>query len=317
MITVEGHDDAQYAIVDLVDPDGKELVRARGPGFGGLRDSANPPSVGEGFGSVMVPMAPGVRATPGRWRFRFRARDLDSREPDRQPGRVQVIRTEKHGQERPKLRLHVHTSGKPRKMIGADGKQHSWEQWSAAKIKGGESESYESAMLRVKQVFAEAGIDVVIDEDVHQLDRQLNVVDSLVGEGNELRVLFDAGQSDKPGLNLFFVSALQAGVSSGLYAGGVSPAIGVPPALPSGRRLGVAVTVNSGAVVGNTVVHEVAHYLGLHHTIEIDRKTVDPIPDTPAAGSKDNVMYPRQTSRRQVFSPQQAEVLRGSPLLEW
>ena len=83
-------------------------------------------------------------------------------------------------------------------------------------------------------------------------------------------------------------------------------------------------------LLGQTMAHEVGHFLGLFHTTELGGRSADPISDTPECPSGDisdynrivncpdysNLMFPTASFRNSVeVSAQQAEILRGNPLI--
>ena len=157
------------------------------------------------------------------------------------------------------------------------------------------------------RIFAQASIAVRIDaveRVANALERITDFNEPQETPGSQSAML-TALAADRPGLDVFFVESLPAGVA------GLS--LGTPgPPLRGSYYFGVVVRGGFPAIEGARVVaHEVAHFLALQHVVNrgISGRTYpDPLDDT--APGTDNLM-----TAGTVLTPGQAFALTRSALL--
>jgi hypothetical protein len=132
---------------------------------------------------------------------------------------------------------------------------------------------------------------------------------------------------DDGGINLFLVREM--GPLLGI-SGGIPGAIGVHGTEASG--VSIALDVVGLDRADAVIFHEISHQMGLFHTTESDGLELEPLSDTPScpldqdldqdgilrsdecsAYDADNLMF--WDGEGDALSPQQAELLRRSPLL--
>jgi hypothetical protein len=208
------------------------------------------------------------------------------------------------------------------------------------------------ALAIVDEIFAQA--DIVIGEL-----RQIAVP----GELPELGTAFPRGDSaqgfavlhdrfgvyiELPGLfelsagagnaaiNLFFVqeiAPLGPGGEPEAQSGGIPGPLGMHGTGASGIAISTDMMAGNAEMLGRTLAHEIAHYLGLFHTSELDGSVYDPLDDTPecrldrdvdgdglsvadcAEHGADNLMFWAKTTGTQL-TPQQREVLQRAAILQ-
>ena len=154
-------------------------------------------------------------------------------------------------------------------------------------------------------------------------------------EINDLFKLSQEPEYDPLRLNVFLISSFSGDMEGVL---GVSGGIPGSPGLHGGPISGVvfategllgqsSIFMNGNELLGQTMAHEIGHYLGLFHTSEMQGDQTDPINDTPSCPSAtissremqscpdyDNLMFPTASMRDSVvITDQQSEILRGQP----
>jgi hypothetical protein len=166
----------------------------------------------------------------------------------------------------------------------------------------------------IKQIFGQAGItvsEVTFHTSSAPNTIRVDTTNSLPDLDNEL-LAATTGQSTTVGLDIVLVRSI---TDANGQPGGV---LGVAGGIPGSPVLG---TPHSGAVVsiandcGQTLLgpvasHEVAHTLGLFHSMEQAGQT-DPLTDTQPDGSQ-NLMFWEENSGRHL-TLQQGQVLRNDP----
>lgn len=162
----------------------------------------------------------------------------------------------------------------------------------------------------LRRIYAQAGIEVVVDEALALRDTGLEKLTSFT-EPQE------APESDSAALARLVSpktrsSALDVMIVDDLPSGVAGLSLGVPgPPLPDSYYFGVVVAAASDAVLARVVAHETAHFLGLQHVENrgVSGKTYeDPIADT-------SVDQPNLMEDGTKLTPGQAFVLTRSPLL--
>lgn len=134
-------------------------------------------------------------------------------------------------------------------------------------------------------------------------------------------------EGDLMSVNVFFIQG---------FAGDMSGTLGISAGIPGSAGLhggpggglifsSASLQRSGGRLVGQTLSHEVGHYLGLFHTTEFNFLGQDHLEDTPVCptigrGSSacpdfTNLMYPAAANRpRTELTPGQAQILRANPL---
>lgn len=102
----------------------------------------------------------------------------------------------------------------------------------------------------------------------------------------ELPALFrlSAGAGNSA-INLFFVSEIEPrvpGAEPEAESGGIPGPLGMHGTGASGIAISTDMMAGNAEMLGRTLAHEIAHYLGLFHTSEADGRVFDPLDDTPA-----------------------------------
>jgi hypothetical protein len=164
---------------------------------------------------------------------------------------------------------------------------------------------------QLRQILGGAGIEVEVDRIVNLPDSGLSQMTELTepqepptSMSSELALLAGA-MVDGEALNLFVVDALPFGVAGW--------SLGTPgPPLPDTYYSGVVAASAEGNQLGRVLAHEIGHYLGLSHVVNVGvsgAEYPDPLDDTePGSG---NLMAGEGVR----LTPDQAFVLERSPLL--
>jgi hypothetical protein len=153
----------------------------------------------------------------------------------------------------------------------------------------------------------------------------------------ELPGLFElSAGAGNAAINLFFVqeiAPLRTGGEPEAQAGGIPGPLGMHGTGASGIAISTDMMAGDAEMLGRTLAHEIAHYLGLFHTSELDGSVSEPLDDTPecrldrdqdgdglsvadcAEHGADNLMFWAKTTGTQL-SAQQREVLRRAAILQ-
>jgi len=139
-----------------------------------------------------------------------------------------------------------------------------------------------------------------------------------------------------PAVNLFFVRDIAPRSADGepeAEAGGIPGPLGMHGTGASGIAIATDMMAGEPQMLGRTLAHEIAHYLGLFHTSEADGSVYDPLDDTPECRPEqdrdgdrlsvadcqdhgaDNLMFWAKTSGT-LLTPQQIAVLQRALILQ-
>jgi hypothetical protein len=152
----------------------------------------------------------------------------------------------------------------------------------------------------------------------------------------ELPALFrlSAGAANSA-VNLFFVSEIEPRTGNAepeAQSGGIPGPLGLQGTSASGIAISTDMMAGDARMLGRTLAHELAHYLGLFHVSESDGSVLDPLADTPecrtaqdtggdgltvedcAEHGADNLMFWAKTSGT-LLTEQQRSVLRSAVIL--
>lgn len=146
----------------------------------------------------------------------------------------------------------------------------------------------------------------------------------VIGSEEELYEMFSNVSATAPlaTANVFLVRDL-GGVAE--WIAGISGGLPGPPMLRGTPHSGLALaTQQEGEVAGDTLAHELGHFLGLYHTTEMNGATQDTIDDTPSCSfdpenwreimrcaTIDNIMFPSLTPVMTEITEGQCFVVRG------
>lgn len=295
-VTILGAPTFYYLVAYLEGPDGVvisdsppgvELTEEEKANLYGQWLGANRAGVGvvPGFGSALVPNNPSVALTPGTWKLQVMGVGATIADPA--VGTVDV-RVAIKGSDAPPtkgtLNVSLHFGG---------GCGLTSTTWHGTVI--------EDVIQVAKNFLTTANIDLVIQEvDDVTAAPAYDVLspDSGLGE------LF-ATSSHPRGIDVFVVAISSTGIA-GMSAGIPGPAL-TPGSYGGGVVLGCRPTLT-------TLGHELGHYLGLYHTVELDGSARDQLDDTKDAGIG-NAMKPDGGNAAGKFSAQQAWVLHRNPLV--
>lgn len=178
----------------------------------------------------------------------------------------------------------------------------------------------QSAISQLRDIYAAAGIDVEValrDVPAPQL-----LVEHDAGDA-ELSDLFGSGGHLPMGVNVFLVEQLYRTTAEGTQAiAGLAGGIPGPPLQVGGAQSGVAVSLALGPAeddrLGVVIAHELAHFLGLFHTVEAAAPGAEPLQDQLDDTDADGhwLMHWSPQADSTEFSPEQARRLRASPWIE-
>lgn len=148
----------------------------------------------------------------------------------------------------------------------------------------------------------------------------------VIGSMDELHEMFSLLSVSTPraSANLFVVRDL-SGISE--WVAGIAGGLPGPPCVTGTVHSGVAIEAQADSeILGDTMSHEVGHFLGLFHPTEMDGRVQDPILDTPtctfdpdayyemmACETFDNIMFPVLTGTADDITAGQCFVVRGNP----
>ncbi len=178
----------------------------------------------------------------------------------------------------------------------------------------------QTAIKQLRDIYATAGIDVEValrDVQAPQL-----LVEHDAGDA-ELSELFGSGRDLPMGINVFLVEQLYRTTPAGTQAiAGLAGGIPGPPLQVGGAQSGVAVSLALGPAeddrLGVVIAHELAHFLGLFHTVEAAAPGAAPLEDQlDDTDTGDQwLMHWSPQADSTAFSAEQARRLRTSPWIE-
>jgi hypothetical protein len=295
---VQGSDNTLLQISDLVDPTGeiwvssgateKKLTPYHQPVLSGAISLNRSEAVVPGFASLLVPNQ--LKKTvlpPGKWRVRV----YTHKEPLEKKLKVKIFSKTKIAEGSLPVQI-----------------------WVSSRSVWAKDEEFTKMLRRVSEIYAAVGIAVdfsspLLVDAPHQLP--LEVPQDLAEIAKALNV---------PGkLNLYFLPEmeLQSKEMNGLacIGGPIRTDFAHPcfAAVFAGGRKN-EITLEQRAKV---VVHEMAHYLGLHHTQDTGyqglKVVYDSFDDTPETITGENLMDPGIHKTNPTFSGQQKELLLFHP----
>lgn len=178
------------------------------------------------------------------------------------------------------------------------------------------------AMATVGSIYAKAGITIAPVRVFKAAE--IPFIAQQTGDKAEFTVLLRSGKLAEMGVNVMLVDKIVATGSTGpgqALLAGVSGGIPGPPLEVGGDRSGIAVALHLGAgqqdALGHTIAHELGHFLGLFHTVEVPpsggKSIKDNINDTGDANT--NLMHWSVGEEATELTSDQRFVLHGSPWL--
>ncbi|MSP90274.1 MAG: hypothetical protein EXR79_00475 [Myxococcales bacterium] len=315
-ITFDGPAATLLTLAELSGPDGRIVVpktwlaESKSP-YRCTVACPNRIAAGPGSAAFLVPNTPAASAGGGAWTLRAFA--FSAQAPGTPLAVDATLTVGVHAVRRPdvatrKGRIDLNLCMSGAFGIGADiALQH-------ARI--------QDALSEVRTLFAGARIEIgavrVFDTVVPSM-----IVQHGLGADAEIGDALAAIGEVPEGVNILFVQRIFAVTEAGAV-----PVLGVAGGIPGpvrpggGRRSGVVIGLELGAgqpdVLGRTLAHEIAHWLGLFHTTEAPPASGigahDAIPDT---GDDDvsNLMHWSPAAGSGKLTLQQTNVLHGHPLV--
>ena len=177
------------------------------------------------------------------------------------------------------------------------------------------------ALATAEQIFKSAGI-AWSDPSWHDLP-QHTLIAAQSGEKSAFTQLMRATAGQSLGIPVVLVDKILAAQATGpgeSLLAGLSGGIPGPPLQLGNDRAGIAIALHLASgqpdTLGETIAHELAHQLGLFHTVEATQSgdpIEDNIPDTDLSTS--NLMHWSVSEKSIQLSEGQREVLRNNPWL--
>ncbi len=250
----------------IVAPSGREVFNVERMGTSEMRILA----YNNGSFAVLYPNSPRLAVEPGRWRFTLYNEDGGG------TARVRVLL--KHG---------------PGLINSGTIDINAFVVTDVFGANPGSDQRFQAMMTAFENSWASAGLSIGTLEVIPVTGSERtrwSTIDSVDGTGNEFRQMIGAlsGRAPRPGLNFFFVDAIEAG-QEGFVILGLAAGIPGIPVIPGTDTSGVAVStvaidpsfgLGGPTGVGTTMAHEGGHWLGLYHTTEQPGTLHDPLPDT-------------------------------------
>lgn len=174
----------------------------------------------------------------------------------------------------------------------------------------------QAALAVVKKSWQQAGIQLG-EVRVFDVPSQRLTVTHDDGADLEMVELFALAKDQPPGIPLFLLEAVNLQTHDGLI-----PAAGFTGGIPAphhmgGPRTGIALALkyDQPDTLGVIMAHEIGHFLGLFHVVEVHAPGETPIEDALAdtAPTPANLMYNTPDPAHLELTPQQGIVVRSGP----
>ena len=232
-----------------------------------------------GYGNVLVPIIPSHTATVGQWQFQAYG-GFDA------------------------IKLTLRTGATPSSSILSIKPYLTGARYSTAEV--------DSALAVLKEIYEKAGLQVQLDAITVISEEKFSTISSSFTNAITSE-LVSRGASDR--INLFFIEDF-TGSDSGIL--GISS--GIPGSLGIAGNYNGVLNGMDGHVIngtldiqllGETIAHEMGHWLGLFHTTEGSGSVFDPLEDTPEC--------PISNAANSLFGvqPSDCEELDGTNLMFW
>lgn len=179
------------------------------------------------------------------------------------------------------------------------------------------------ALKFVTKVYAAAGIEIgPVNVFAAATETTIYTQD---GPDAELTTLFRSGKGAPLGVNVFLVDKIHSAVKTGpgeSLLSGVSGGLPGPPLAMGLDRSGIAVALHQQPgqpdTLGPTIAHEIGHFLGLFHTVEVPNSSGEMIRDNlnDTDDSATNLMHWSVGPNSKDVTEDQRFVLRNSPWLQ-
>ena len=257
--------------------------------------------------AFLVPNAPQVPVTPGRWQLRTFAFDYDPQSDLRAPIAtgvdVQVDLVRKPNATAGTIDLNLCLTG-ARGITAATAPDHP---------------RVREALKTVALAWGKVGVKI---GQVRYFDVPVTALDVTHDDGADaqLAAVMRLAAGQPQGIPIFLFESVSLRTSSGLVvARGFTP--GLPgPRQVGGPRTGIALALDNDEpdMLGVVMAHELGHFLGLFHVVELHAQgevaIEDRLPDT--APAPNNLMYPTPDPAHLEITPQQGAVVLGGPWVQ-